>query len=187
MEQKHVCDGCGGKIAYPSEYAGTKTNCPHCNAEITLGSFSPAKVVVTAKTGAASTLAIPKKIGIGAIGVVLIALAILALPSKKLSGVYEGPSLKIDLGNFEFSYRDLLDFREDGKVRVAVKYSNFSTAATVGKYSISGRTILVKFVTEGEFSQPMQMEFRMEGEDIVLVKGVFKPKDPGVGARWKRQ
>ncbi len=39
MEQKQICEHCGGKIAYPSEIAGTKSNCPHCSGNITLGSW----------------------------------------------------------------------------------------------------------------------------------------------------
>lgn len=38
MEQKHTCEHCGGRIAYPGEAAGRQVNCPHCMAETILGS-----------------------------------------------------------------------------------------------------------------------------------------------------
>lgn len=181
MEQKQICDGCGGKIAYPAEYAGTKTNCPHCKAEITLGSPSSAKVGISYKTSASPSLALSQKLGIGIVAVVLIAGAVFfALPSKRISGVFVGPEMS--LTNFKLSSRPQLDFREDGTVGVSVAV--FDSKLYPGTYSISGRTISIKFTSVGDTKT---MQFQMEGEDIILTKPHDKAFNDGIGYRWKRK
>lgn len=203
MEQKQVCDGCGGKIAYPSEYAGTKTNCPHCKAEITLGSPSPAKAGNTDKQSVAPSHALNLKIAIAgiagelwariqrcslklkiAIAVVVIAgLALFAYPSKKMSGVFVGPIITLSPN---YSFREQLDFRENGTV--GVRFGAFNSSYHPGKYSVFGKTISIKFADKGDKeSKALSMQFKIEGEDIVLTKDWNEKRNTATGHRWKRE
>lgn len=94
METKHTCEYCGGNIAFPVEMKGQKTNCPHCNRQITLTGPSSPGLMERIKAFEKNPPS-PKKVK--AVAALMMVLSVIIAPagiamamgnSNSLSGIY---------------------------------------------------------------------------------------------------